>query len=144
MGRDGDGNSAQLRAVLAGRGLGELEVQKVQRETRRDPKLLKFFSPWGRERLVGCFALSVGATWFPPLILSSLKGCVGAHPQTAGIKELRSSTHISDYGTGKNLPQKLGISLDEQESVKYECIRYLGVSGKGDHGEVTRWMGCAE
>lgn len=25
-------------AVLAGRGMGELEVQKVQRETRRDPK----------------------------------------------------------------------------------------------------------
>lgn len=25
-------------AVLAGRGMGELEVQKLQRETRRDPK----------------------------------------------------------------------------------------------------------
>lgn len=107
-------------------------------------KAAEVFLSVGKGMLVGCFALSVGATWFPPLILSSLKGCVGAHPQTAGIKELRSSTHISDYGTGKNLPQKLGISLDEQESVKYECIHYLGVSGKGDHGEVTRWMGCAE
>lgn len=119
--------------------MGELEVQK--KTTKRPKVFLEFFS--------GCFAVGVGGIWFPlsgPFQSERLCKCTPvhtcAHPEMAGIKELCSSAHI--ISTFPIMAQEeiclrnSEISFDEQGSVKYELIHYLGVSGNGDHCQVIR------